>query len=168
MKKVIIIGAGITGLSAGIHALLKGYDVSIYEKNKTCGGCCGGWYRNGYYIDNCMHWLTGTNQHTKTFKLWKLLGAMNETSNLYQSDYFYKSIFNNEFIELGCDTEKTRNDMIRISPEDRKEIDKFINTVNYFVKCNKQDSIVNTLYNKSNGFCKGFFRYHKLSLNDFI
>ena len=166
MKKVIIIGAGITGLSAGIHALLKGYDVSIYEKNKTCGGCCGGWYRNGYYIDNCMHWLTGTNQHTKTFKLWKLLGAMNETSNLYQSDYFYKSIFNNEFIELGCDTEKTRNDMIRISPEDRKEIDKFINTVNYFVKCNKQDSIVNTLYNKSNGFCKGFFRYHKLSLND--
>ena len=33
MKKVIIIGAGVTGLSAGIHALLKGHEVSIYEKN---------------------------------------------------------------------------------------------------------------------------------------
>lgn len=166
MKKVIIIGAGVTGLSAGIHALLKGYNVSIYEKNNVCGGCCGGWYKNGYYIDNCMHWLTGTNQHTKTFKLWKLLGAMDETSNLYQGSYFYKSFYNNESIELHYDIEKTRNNMIKISPEDRKEIDKFINTVNYFVKSNKQDTIFNHLYNKSNGYCKGYFQYHKISLSE--
>ena len=139
MKKVIIIGAGVTGLSAGIHALLKGHEVSIYEKNDICGGCCGGWFRNNYYIDNCMHWLTGTNQHTKTFKLWKKLGAIDETSNLYQGKYFYKSTFENDSIELNCDTEKVRNDMIRLSPEDRKEIDKFINTVNYFIKTNKKN-----------------------------
>ena len=30
----IIVGAGITGLSAGINALLKGYKVVIYEKNE--------------------------------------------------------------------------------------------------------------------------------------
>ena len=47
-----------------------------------------------------------------------------------------------------------------------KEIDKFINTVNYFVKYNKQDNFICTLYNKSNGFCKGYFRYHQLSLSD--
>lgn len=166
MKKVIIIGAGVTGLSAGIHALLKGHEVSIYEKNKVCGGCCGGWYKNNYYIDNCMHWLTGTNQHTKTFKLWKKLGAMDETSNLYQSDYFYKSTFKNESIELHYDLEKTRNNMIKLSPEDRKEIDKFIDTVTYFVKSNKQNNLFNNLFNKSNGYCKGYFKYHKLSLTD--
>ena len=166
MKKVIIIGAGVTGLSAGIHALLKGYDVTIYEKNNVCGGCCGGWFKKNYYIDNCMHWLTGTNQHTKTFKLWKKLGAMDETSNLYQAHYFYKSELENDSIELNYDVEKVRNDMIRLSPEDRKEIDRFINTVCCLIKCNKKESFFNDLFNKTKGFPKAYFRYHKLSLYD--
>ena len=33
-KKVVIIGAGVSGLSAGIYALQAGYSVEIYEKNK--------------------------------------------------------------------------------------------------------------------------------------
>lgn len=166
MKKVIIIGAGVTGLSAGIHALLKGHEVTIYEKNQVCGGCCGGWFRENYYIDNCMHWLTGTNQHTKSFKLWKKLGAMDETSNLYQAKYFYRSELGENHIELSCDIEKVRNDMIKLSPEDRKEIDKFINTVDYLIKYNKKDNFFNNLYNKTTGLSKAYFKYHKMSLSD--
>ena len=37
-KKVVIIGAGVSGLSAGIYALQAGYSVEIYEKNKIPGG----------------------------------------------------------------------------------------------------------------------------------
>lgn len=166
MKKAIIIGAGITGLSAGINALLKGYEVEIYEKNESSGGCCGGWFRSNYYIDNCMHWLTGTNQHTKLFKLWKKLGAMDETSNLYQGHYFYKSFYEGESISLYSNTEKVRNEMIRLSPEDRKEIDMFINTVNYFVKLNQKDNFIKNLFNKANAYRNIILKYHKLSLND--
>ena len=36
-KKVVIIGAGVSGLSAGIYALQAGYSVEIYEKNKMPG-----------------------------------------------------------------------------------------------------------------------------------
>ena len=52
MKKIIIIGSGITGLCTGIFLLKKGHEVTIYEKNDFAGGCCTGWERNGYYIDN--------------------------------------------------------------------------------------------------------------------
>ena len=38
MKKVVIIGGGIAGLSAGIYARLCGMDVEIYEKNAVPGG----------------------------------------------------------------------------------------------------------------------------------
>ena len=100
LKKIVIVGAGITGLSAGINGLLKGYKVVIYEKNNFVGGCATGWNKEGYYIDNCMHWLTGTNQFTKNFKLWKKIGAIDETSNLHQCDYFYKSIHNSFFFNL--------------------------------------------------------------------
>ncbi|MBU3161341.1 phytoene desaturase [Clostridium frigoris] len=37
-KKVIIVGAGIGGLSTALRLLSNGYDVEIYEKNKTIGG----------------------------------------------------------------------------------------------------------------------------------
>lgn len=59
MTKVVIIGGGISGLSAEIHASQVGYKTEIFEKNATAGGLCSGWDRQGYHIDNCIHYLTG-------------------------------------------------------------------------------------------------------------
>ena len=164
MKKITIIGAGITGRSAGIHALEQGYNVEIYEKNNWVGGCCTGWYRKGYYIDNCMHWLTGTNQHTKLFKLWKHVHAMDETSNLYQGEYFYKSFLNDNSIALYDDLEKTRKEMLILSIEDKKEINKFINTVKILSESQKKHSFTFSLYLKGTGYFKAYKYYRKLSL----
>lgn len=163
MKKMTIIGAGISGLSAGINALKKGYVVTIYEKNKFAGGCATGWYKDGYYIDNCMHWLTGTNQSTKLFKEWKKLGAIDETSNLYQGEFFYKTIFQNEEITLYTDLEKTKEEMIKLSFKDLKEINYFINSVKYLAQ-NFQNQII-----KNNHFqmLKGYQHFKKLSLKEF-
>ena len=38
MKKVVIIGGGVSGLSAGIYAQQMGYETEIYEKNPMVGG----------------------------------------------------------------------------------------------------------------------------------
>ena len=100
MKKIIIIGAGITGLCSGIFLLKKGFDVSIYEKNDFAGGCCTGWVRDGYYIDNCMHWLTGTNQQTKTFKLWKKVGDKEELTK-EEKDYLSFCYHHEEYLAYG-------------------------------------------------------------------
>lgn len=37
-KSVVIIGSGIGGLSTAVRLLSKGYDVKVYEKEKTIGG----------------------------------------------------------------------------------------------------------------------------------
>lgn len=166
MKKIIIIGAGITGLSSGIFLLKKGFEVSIYEKNDFAGGCCTGWVRDNYYIDNCMHWLTGTNQYTKTFKLWKSVGAIDETSNLYQGEYFYKSIYNNEEICMYKDLEKLRISMLTLSVEDKKEIDSFVDTVKNFIKINQEMSFFGNIFNKPLYYFKSYMKYRHLSLED--
>lgn len=166
MKKIVIIGGGITGLSAGIFALKKGYSVSIYEKNSFAGGCCSGWIKDGYYIDNCMHWLTGTNHTTNTFKLWKSVGAISETSNLYQSDYFYKSIYNKDEICLYKDLEKTKDEMIKLSAIDKDEIVKFINTVTSMKKFQQEENFTTKIFNKPVSFLKAYFIYRHLSLKD--
>ena len=54
-NKVIIIGAGPSGLIAGYNFLLKGYDVSIYEQSNLTGGMCRSWKMGDYILDTGPH-----------------------------------------------------------------------------------------------------------------
>lgn len=51
MKKIIIVGAGVAGLSAGIHAIQSGFDVTIMEMHNISGGNCTSWSRKGYLFE---------------------------------------------------------------------------------------------------------------------
>jgi phytoene desaturase len=50
-KQAVIIGAGIGGITTSIYLAKRGYDVSIYEKNLTCGGRCGQLIHEGHRFD---------------------------------------------------------------------------------------------------------------------
>ena len=56
-RSVIIIGAGIAGLSAGCYLQMNGYRTQIFELHDKPGGLCASWKRMGYTIDGCIHWL---------------------------------------------------------------------------------------------------------------
>ncbi len=124
--KIIIIGGGIAGLSAGIHALLSGFEAEIYEKNAVMGGECMGWYRNGYYIDNCIHWLIGTKNGSSLNKIWRNVGALDDSTKILNFDKMYTSELNGKSLTLWKDAERTRKEMIELSPEDAIEINKLI------------------------------------------
>ncbi len=70
-KKILIIGAGMAGLSAGIHALRNGYDAEIHEMHNLPGGLCTAWERKGYIFDGCIHWLIGTKKGSQFNRLWQ-------------------------------------------------------------------------------------------------
>ena len=93
-EKVVVIGGGIAGLSAGIYALRAGFDAEIYEKNAIPGGECIGWNRKGYHIDNCIHWLTGTKKGTELYDVWKEVGALSDDTEYAKIDAFYTAITN--------------------------------------------------------------------------
>ena len=76
-KKVTIIGAGIAGLSAGCYLQMNSYDTEIYELHNTPGGLCTGWKRKGFSIDNCIHWLVGSDPNDNYYHLWNELIDMN-------------------------------------------------------------------------------------------
>ena len=57
-KKLIIVGAGVSGLSAGVYAARSGFDVTILEQHNTFGGLSTSWSRKGYFFEGGMHWLT--------------------------------------------------------------------------------------------------------------
>lgn len=57
MSKVVIIGAGIAGLSTGYHAQEKGLDYIIFEKNAQVGGLCRTIKIKDFYFDYSGHFL---------------------------------------------------------------------------------------------------------------
>jgi len=65
-KSVIIVGAGIAGLSTGCYARMNGYETTILEMHNIPGGLCTAWKRSGrsssdrYTFDTCMHRLLGS------------------------------------------------------------------------------------------------------------
>ena len=129
MKKVVIIGAGISGLTAGIYLQKAGIPTEIYEKNQIPGGQCTGWKREGYFIDNCIHWLTGTREGSGLHELWKEVGALGQGVELYHKEKFYTSELDGETLTLWRDKERTRLELLALSPEDQDEINKLMDAV---------------------------------------
>ncbi|MTI94026.1 MAG: NAD(P)/FAD-dependent oxidoreductase [Firmicutes bacterium] len=87
MKRLIIIGGDVAGLSAGIFAQLNGFESIVLEKQPTPGGNCTGWDCDGYIIDGSIHWLIGTKEGTWLNRLWKIVGAL-EGIKLYHLAHF--------------------------------------------------------------------------------
>ena len=61
-SRVVILGAGVTGLSAGIRLLDSGCSVSILEKNDHTGGLAKTVVRGNYRLDIGPHHLFSQNE----------------------------------------------------------------------------------------------------------
>ena len=129
MKKVVIIGGGIAGMTAGVLLQKAGFNTEIFEKNSIVGGLCTGWKRDGFVIDNCIHWLTGTKEGTGLNDLWKELGVLGDGVEVHKKQMFFSSKLNGETLTFWRDKEKTRQEMLALSPEDEKEINKLFEYV---------------------------------------
>ena len=57
MKKCIIIGSGLGGLSTGVILAKNGYDVTILEQSGQIGGCLQCFQRDGVKFETGMHFI---------------------------------------------------------------------------------------------------------------
>jgi len=140
VKKVIIIGGGIAGLSAGIYAQKAGFQSVIYEKHTIFGGECTGWDRKGFHIDGCIDWLTGTKPGTDLYDLWVEVGAL-ENVEIYQPDSFATYEYEGKKVNLWRDLDEFKAELLKISPEDKPEIKKLCKYIeryfNFQIPCKK-------------------------------
>jgi phytoene dehydrogenase-like protein len=118
MPKIIIIGGGISGLTAGIYAKNAGFDVEIYESHTAAGGLCGGWKRNGYLVAGGVHWLTGIKKSSALHKMWEDIGAIDENTEIYHHDIIASCKNEGTYHHLYTDLTKLEEEFLSISPED--------------------------------------------------
>ena len=130
-QKIAIIGSGISGMTAGIYLQQAGFQTEIFEKNTVPGGECTGWIRNGYTIDNCIHWLTGTKNGSALNHLWKNTGVLGNPDGLGETklihpDKFYSVSSGTKKITFWHDLERTREELLAFFPADTSEINQLI------------------------------------------
>lgn len=129
MKKIIIIGGGISGLTAGIYARKAGFETEIYESHVVAGGECTGWNRKGYHIDGCIHWLTGSKKGSDLYTIWETTGALGDNVKVHDNECFAVMPYNGEVYRLYMDLDKLEKELLRISPEDKSEIKNLIENI---------------------------------------
>jgi phytoene dehydrogenase-like protein len=126
-KKVIIIGGGVAGLSAGIYAAMNGFDTEILEMHTTAGGQCTAWERKKYRFDYCLHWLVGTSKGA-FYDIWRETNVINEQTEIIDHDIHSRIIDNegNEFT-IYSNIDRWEQYLIEMAPEDTQSIGKMCN-----------------------------------------
>src|SRR5574344_664087 len=132
MPNLIIIGGGVAGLTAGIYAQKAGLASTIYERHALPGGLLSYWERQSFHIDNCVHWLTGTNKSTPMYRLWQDVGVLSDEVAMHCPSYFMQVEHNGEMLHLWRDLDRVREDMLRLSPDDAPRIEEFIRLVRIY------------------------------------
>ena len=129
MAKILIIGGGVAGLSAGIYARLAGHAAIVCERHYLPGGNLTGWNRAGYHIDNCIHWLTGTNPSSRWYKMWEDLGVLGDGIEVVQCRSLYTCERDGRRLCLSPSVKELRRSMLAESRGDNREIGDFISAI---------------------------------------
>ena len=89
MNKIVILGAGVSGLSSGYHLKLKGIDSLIFEKNQSYGGLCDNFTIDGFRFDKFVHF-----SHTQNNYVLKLFSQSSDYySYIPKSSNYYHGIW---------------------------------------------------------------------------
>ena len=125
VKKIIVIGAGIAGLSAGCYAQMNGYKTRIFELHDRPGGLCTAWKRKGYTFDGCIEWLIGTRPGTAINRIWHELGAAQGRKFIHPDVYQRIEGSDGRSLSLYTNLDRLERHMKELSPDDAEVIEEF-------------------------------------------
>jgi phytoene dehydrogenase-like protein len=123
---MIIIGAGIAGLSAGCYGQMNGYRTQIFEMHNLPGGLCTSWKRKGYTFDGCIHHLAGASRSSKLYAMWKELGAVQERPFIHRDFLVQVEDPTGKAFTVYTDIDRLEQHMKELAPADAAVIDEYI------------------------------------------
>ena len=119
-RSVIIIGAGVAGLSAGCYAQMNGYDSRIFELHDLPGGLCTAWERKDYVFDGCSHYLFGSGEGQPYHQLWRELGVVQDRPMVNHDELMRVIDRDGRTFITYCDPDRLEAHIADLSPADAK------------------------------------------------
>ena len=143
-ESILIIGAGIAGLSAGCYAQMTGFRSRILEMHTLPGGVCTAWKRKGYTFDGCIHHLAGTKPSSKLHNVWQELGAMPRPM-IYPEELVSVEAPDGQRVTLYYDLDRLDDHLKSIAPADAAAIDAYVGAIRAFAGVDFMDLPVATM-----------------------
>ncbi len=124
--KVIIIGAGVAGLSCGCYLQMNGIQTEILESGELPGGLCTAWKRGHYMFDGCLRWLMGALPTSVFHQMWCELGAIAGRKVFVFDDIFRIEAPDGQTLTVPADLDKLARELKRVAPQDGQHIERLI------------------------------------------
>ena len=171
-RSVIIIGAGIAGLSAGCYGQMNNYRTQIFEMGDQPGGVCTSWKRKGYTIDGCIHWLVGSRPGSNFYTIWEQLGVVQGRKMIDHDQFARVEDKDGKAFTVYTDIKRLEQHMLELAPKDKDVISDFIKGINDCAKIDMPIDKAPELYGPMDGIkmmplLKPLLKWGKLSSRDF-
>jgi prolycopene isomerase len=126
---VIVVGAGISGLTAASLLSKRGLKVAVIEKSYNPGGSCGIFKRNNVIFDQGSAMLygfgeKGFNPHRFVFN------CLEEPINMIKHDLLYCVNYEGRRVRFWPDVEKFSEEMADMFPSEKENIKRFYKDLN--------------------------------------
>ncbi|UCG82873.1 MAG: NAD(P)/FAD-dependent oxidoreductase [Dehalococcoidia bacterium] len=128
-RSIIIIGAGLAGLSTGCYAQMNGYRSHIFEHHSKPGGVAAAWKRKDFLIDGGIHFLMGHRPGQSIYDLYRELGTALEgcCTDMTTFGRLIDEVGGMD-LHVTHDLDRLADDLKAIAPDDTKLIDDLIAT----------------------------------------
>jgi phytoene dehydrogenase-like protein len=131
-RSVLIVGAGIGGLSTGCYARMNGYRATILEMHTVPGGLCTSWRRDGYTFDGCIHNLAGTTPKSVLHGMWRELGVVPAIAMYAWEELVRVERPDGEPLVLYTNLDRLERHLKHLAPADTAVIDELIGAARRF------------------------------------
>lgn len=121
---VVVIGAGLSGLTAAALLAKRGLSVTVIDKSRHPGGSCGAFKRGGATFDQGSAMLYGFGE--KGFNSHRfVMNCLEEPINILRHDLLYVVNYNGHRIRFWPDVDRFAEELAGIFPGQRDNIHRF-------------------------------------------
>ena len=126
-NSVLIIGAGLAGLSAGIYAQRNGYQAHILEHHSQPGGVAAWWRRGDYLIDDGIHFLMGHKPGSPLYDTYREVGALPGEGVVDMATYGrFVHEPTGRVVDVTGDLQRLARDLKALAPGDARAVDELV------------------------------------------
>jgi len=125
---IIVIGAGLGGLTAGAKLSVEGKKVLVIEQHSIPGGCATTFRRNDFKIEVGLHMIDGLDDDDPKQKIFKELGVFDHI-NFIRVPEFYRFVKQETEITIPDNYKEAINVLTERYPAEKSGINKFFKII---------------------------------------
>eukprot|EP00826_Nyctotherus_ovalis_P019258 TRINITY_DN1590_c0_g1_i4.p1 TRINITY_DN1590_c0_g1~~TRINITY_DN1590_c0_g1_i4.p1 ORF type:complete len:490 (+),score=120.64 TRINITY_DN1590_c0_g1_i4:484-1953(+) len=129
-KSLLIIGSGLSGLSAGTYAQRSGLQATIFEQHYHAGGYASFWKRKELLIDGGIYTLMGYSPKLKSYELLRDLGAADPQLYVPMKEFAtFIDEASGKKVSIGSDLNKLEQDLKAMAPKDAGIVEEVVGII---------------------------------------